>query len=108
MALNSFSVPLFLPPAPEVLAKIKRAIYTAFYPLFLRLELSHNAIENKVYYDFATSLYCFSKNKERKRIDWPEVIGVPKAMSPSPCNSNAINDKKNDNKAYCLFNFCLF
>ena len=34
--------------APEVVAEIKRTIYTAFYYLILRLELSHNGIENKV------------------------------------------------------------
>ena len=54
MALNGFSVLLFVPPSPEVLAELKRAIYTAFCPLIIRLELSHNAIENKAHYDLAT------------------------------------------------------
>ena len=40
MALNGFSVLLFVPPAPDVLTEIKRIIYTAFYPLILRLEIS--------------------------------------------------------------------
>ena len=51
-----------------ILAEIKRNIYTAFYPLILRLELSHNSIESKVYFDFAPALYYFL-NKERKRSD---------------------------------------
>ena len=83
MALNDFSVLLFVPAAPKVLAEIKRAIYTAYRPLILRLKLSHNAIENKVYYDLATTLYYFS-NKERKQIDRPEVIGVVKGEEGKP------------------------
>ena len=82
MALNGFGVLLFVPPAPEILAETKRTIYTAFYPYILRLELSHNAIENKL----ATTLYNFS-NKERKRIDWPEVKCVAKGgggKEPAP------------------------
>ena len=54
MALNGFSVLLFVPAAPEVLAEIKRTIYTAFCPLDLLLKISHNAILNKVHYDLAT------------------------------------------------------
>ena len=65
MALNGFGVLLFVSPAPDVLAEIKRTIYTAFYPRIFRLELSHNAIENKVYYDLASLFYYFL-NKERK------------------------------------------
>ena len=34
----------------------KEYIFNAFYPLILRLQFSHNATENKVYYDLATSL----------------------------------------------------
>ena len=64
MALNGFSALQFVPAASKVLPEIKRTIYTAFSPLILRLKLSHNAIENKVYYDLATTLYYFS-NKER-------------------------------------------
>ena len=71
MAMNGFSVLLFVPPALEVSAEIKGTVCTAFYTLIFRLELSH--IENKVYYGFGTTLYYFS-NKERKRIDRPEVI----------------------------------
>ena len=52
MALNGFSVLLFVPAAPKVFAEIKRTIYTAFCALILRLQLSHNVIETKVYYDF--------------------------------------------------------
>ena len=73
MALNGFSVLLFVSAATEVLTEIKRTIYIVFCPFILRLELSYNAIENKVYYDLATTLYYFS-NKERKRIDKPEVM----------------------------------
>ena len=73
MALNGFSVLLFVPPAPEALAEIKRTIYIAFYTLIFRLELSLSAIENKVYYDLATTLYYFS-NEKRERIGRPEVI----------------------------------
>ena len=75
MALNGFSVLLLVPAAPKVLAEIKRTIYTAFCPLILRLKLLHNAIKNEVYYDLATTL-CYFSNKERKRIDRPEVINV--------------------------------
>ena len=75
MALSDFNVLLFVSPAAEVLAETKRTIYTAFYLVILRLELSHNAIKNKVYYDLATTLYYFS-NKERKRVDRPEVVGA--------------------------------
>ena len=39
MALNGFSVLLFVPSAPEVLTEITRIIYTAFYPLIYQLEL---------------------------------------------------------------------
>ena len=60
MALNSFSVLQFVPLALKVFAEMKRTIYTAFYPLILRLELSHSAIKNKVYYDLDTTLYYFS------------------------------------------------
>ena len=66
---------MFVPAALEVVAEIKRTIYTAFCPLILRLELSHNAIENKVNYDLAITLTYIS-NKERKQIDRREVIGV--------------------------------
>ena len=72
LALNGFSVLLFVPAALEVLAEINKTICIAFYPLSLQLELLHNAIENKVYYDLTTTLYYFS-NKERKRIDRPEL-----------------------------------
>ena len=53
MALIDFSVLLFVQTAPEVLAERKRTtgIYIMFYPLILRLELSHNAIENMAFYD---------------------------------------------------------
>ena len=40
MALNGFSVLLFVPFAPEVLTGIKKIIYCAFNPLIHRLELS--------------------------------------------------------------------
>ena len=56
MALNGFSGLLFVPAEPEVLAEIKITIYTAFSRLFLQVELSHNAIENKIYYDLAATL----------------------------------------------------
>ena len=55
MALRGFNVLLFVPAAPKVLAITKKAIYTAFCPLIFQLKLSHNAIENKVYYDLATT-----------------------------------------------------
>ena len=72
----AFNVLLFVPVTLKVLAEIKRTIYAAFCPLILPLKLSLNAVENKVYYDLlATTLNYFS-NKERKRIDRPEVIGV--------------------------------
>ena len=59
MALNDFSVLLFIPATPKVLAEIKKTIYAAFCPLILRLKLSHNAIKNKVYYDLATTtVHC--------------------------------------------------
>ena len=67
MAPNSFSVLLFVPHAPEILEAIKRSIYTAFYSLIVRSKLlhnnNHNAVENKVYYDLATSLYHFQIGK---------------------------------------------
>ena len=47
------------------------------------LKLSHNAIENKVYYDLATTCY-YSLNKKRKRIDRPEVIGKAKGGAEGP------------------------
>ena len=77
--VNGFSALLFVPPAPKVLAEIKSTPCTAFYPFILRLELSHSGIENKVYYDLATTEYYFS-NKERKRNDRPEVIGVERRV----------------------------
>ena len=77
MALNGVSGLLLASNAPQVLAEIKRAIYTAFGPLIFRLKLSHNTIDGKVYLDLATTLYYFS-NKEKKRIDWPEVISEAK------------------------------
>ena len=83
MALNGFSVLLLVSAVREVLVEIKSAIYTAFCPLIVRLKLSHNAIENKVYYDLATTLYYFS-NKERERIDRPEVIGEVKRGDRGP------------------------
>ena len=52
-----------------------------FVPLILRLELSHNAIENEVYYDLATTLHYFL-NKKREHIDRPEVIDVAKGVRP--------------------------
>ena len=56
MALNGFSVLQFVPTASQVLAEIKRYIYnstayTAFCPPILRLQLSQNAIKNKIYND---------------------------------------------------------
>ena len=48
LALNNFSGSLFVPAAPELLAE-KKTIRTAFCPLILRLEISHNAIKNKGY-----------------------------------------------------------
>ena len=78
MALNGYSVLLFVLAVLGVFAEIKRTTYNAFCPLILRLKLSHNAIESKVYYDLlATALYYFL-NKERKRIDRPQVIDVAK------------------------------
>ena len=32
IAVNGFRVLLFVPPAPEILAEIKRAVYTVFTP----------------------------------------------------------------------------
>ena len=77
MAPNGFSVLLSVSAVLELLAEIKRATYIAFCPIILRLKLSHNAIESKVYYDLATTLYYFS-NKERKQINRPEVKGEAK------------------------------
>ena len=79
MALSGFGVLLLVLAALEVLAEIKRAIVTAFCPLILRLKVLHNAIKNKVYYDLAATLYYFS-NKEKKRIDRPEVIDEAKGV----------------------------
>ena len=46
-----------------------KTIYTAFCPLILRVNLSHNAIENKVYYDLAITLYyVFQIRKENELI----------------------------------------
>ena len=59
------------------MAEIKRTIYTVFCLFNLRLEFSHNAIEIKIYYELATTLYYFLNN-EGKRIDRQEVIGVAK------------------------------
>ena len=84
VALKSFSVLLFVPPAPKVLTEIKRTIYTAFSPLIVQLKFSQNAIENKGYNDLATAL-CYFSNKERKQIDRPEVIGVAKGGDPVTC-----------------------
>ena len=64
ITLNGFGVMLFVPPSLEVLAEVKRTVYIAFYPLILRFELSHNSVENTVYYDLAATLYYFL-NKER-------------------------------------------
>ena len=83
MALNGFSILLFVPLVQEVLVAIKRTIYTAFYPLILRLQLSHNTFENKVYYDLATTLYYLS-NKERKLTNRPEVIWVARGGAMGP------------------------
>ena len=55
MPLNGFSVLLLVPPEPERSAEIKRTICTVLCPPIFRLEFSHNAIENKVYYDLATT-----------------------------------------------------
>ena len=76
MALNGFSVLLLVLAAPKALAKTKRVIYTAFCLLILRLKRSQNTIQYMVYCDLATTL-CFL-NKEKKRVDWPEVIGKAK------------------------------
>ena len=63
--MNSFSVLMFVPRAPEALAEIKGTVCTAFYLLILRLEFSHNAIKNKVYYDLAIVHYIiFQISKE--------------------------------------------
>ena len=75
MALIGFTVLLLVSAAPEVLANIKKR--HCVLPLILQLKLSHNAIENKVYYHLATTLYYLS-NKERKLIGRPEVIGEAK------------------------------
>ena len=86
MALNRFSVLLFEPPPPKVSAEIKRTLYTTFYSFIFQLEVSHSAIESKVYYCLDITLYYFSK-KERKQIDTPEVIGVAKGggdIRPAP------------------------
>ena len=69
MALDGFSVLLPVPPAPEVLAVLKQTIYTAFCTLNVRLEFSHNAIENKVYYGLATTLYYFQIRKRNESTD---------------------------------------
>ena len=76
-ALNRFNVLLLVPPEPEVLAEIKRTVYIAFYPLILRLKVSHNFIEHNVYYGLAATLYYFL-NKEKKEIDRSEDINVVK------------------------------
>ena len=46
---------------------------------------SHNAIENKVYYDLAITLRYFS-NKERKQIDKPEIIAAAKRGTRGPAS----------------------
>ena len=48
MALNGYSVLVVVPPAPEVLVEIKKNCLRCVLPFILQLELSHNAIENKV------------------------------------------------------------
>ena len=83
MALNGFSVLLFVPAAPKVLAETKKTISTTFCRLNLRLKLSQNAIENKVYYDVAITL-CYFSDKEKIRIDRPEVICVVKGERGRP------------------------
>ena len=53
MAVNDFSVLLFVPSEPEVSAETKITILYSFLPLILRLDLSHNAISDTIYYDLA-------------------------------------------------------
>ena len=54
----------------------KNYLYCVLLPHY-PIRLSHNAIENKVYYESVITLYYFS-NKEKKRIDRPDVLGVAK------------------------------
>ena len=68
MALNEFSVLLLVSAAPEVFAELKGAIYTVFCALILRLKLSHNTIENKVYNDLWLPHYIIFQI--RKRNEW--------------------------------------
>ena len=65
MALNGVSVLLFVPAASEVLAEIKKNYVHYASPLIIRLELSLNAIENKVYYDltYITHYIIFHERK---------------------------------------------
>ena len=77
MVLNGFSVLLFVPPAPEVVAEIKRTMYTAFHPPVSDQSFHAVPLKIRFYYDLDTTFYYFS-NEEKKRTDRPEVIGVAK------------------------------
>ena len=69
-------------PHRKYLQKLKELSTLRFAPPS-PIRVSQNAIDNKGYYDVATTLYYFS-NKERKRIDRPKVIGVAKGVAGGP------------------------
>ena len=62
MTLDGFSALPFVPSVLKVLAeKKKKKFYSVFCRLILQLELPHNDIYNKVYYDLAITSYYFFK-----------------------------------------------
>ena len=79
---------LFVPAALEVLAKIKRTTYTASCHFSLRLELSHNAVKNKVCYVLAVSLY-YSLNKKTNLKARSHRCSQKKCKGPAPPQLNA-------------------
>ena len=66
MALNGLSTLLFVPAALEVLAEKKKNNLYCILPLIVRLELSHNAIENKIYFALRYTSYYFQIGKRNE------------------------------------------
>ena len=79
--MNGFHVLLSVPAAPEVLAEIKRTIYSAFCPFLLRLEFSHYMTFKIKFTITWLSHSIFFHIRKGNKIDRPEAIGVVKGGS---------------------------
>ena len=109
MALNGFSVMLFVPAAPEVLAEAKRTIYAAFCLLILQFKLATTTLKIKftmTYWLLHNIIFQIKKRNDcqARSHSCSKGEGRETAGQQPPIEMPSMIKKKN-NEAFCVLNF---